>query len=274
MIPNDTGKPGLWLKSIGVEWFHHAGFVINRPRGSGDFLFLHTLTPSVFRLDGCAYEVKPGTCFVYSPGDPHWYGGFGHEPFGNDWFHFEGADVLRVLAEFEVPFCRAIRPIHTAFIAPMLKAMQRERWLARKNWEAATDLLLRQFFLELGRACLDPVVTGRDEKIQERMDSFRVLLQERCTEQWTLSSMAKMVHLSPSRFQVLYREMYGVSPVSDLIQMRLALAQHCLAMTIMPIKDVAMTCGFADIYYFSRQFKARVGMSPLAYRRRHGVAAT
>jgi AraC-like DNA-binding protein len=35
----------------------------------------------------------------------------------------------------------------------------------------------------------------------------------------------------------------------------------------MSIGMVADALGFRDIFYFSRQFRARMGLSPLAYRR-------
>jgi len=52
-----------------------------------------------------------------------------------------------------------------------------------------------------------------------------------------------------------------------VIAARIDHARDLLALTPASIGEVAAAAGFSDIYYFSRLFKRRVGVSPSAFRR-------
>ena len=82
------------------------------------------------------------------------------------------------------------------------------------------------------------------------------------TLNWTVAGMAARAHLSPSRFSAIYRRCFDVSPMEDLIRSRLNRAAWQLANTTMPVGAVAHSCGFENIYYFSRLFHRRFGHPP------------
>ena len=64
MIRHDTLSD--WqLRAVGFDYRHAEDFVIDRPRGSGDFLFLHFSTP-IRICDRAGQRVQPaGTCILY-----------------------------------------------------------------------------------------------------------------------------------------------------------------------------------------------------------------
>jgi transcriptional regulator GlxA family with amidase domain len=72
---------------------------------------------------------------------------------------------------------------------------------------------------------------------------------------WTVGEMAKSLSLSPERFSSLYRETFGNSPISELIEARMLCAKRLLLQSDMPVKEIAVECGIQDIHYFSRIFK-------------------
>lgn len=47
---------------------------------------------------------------------------------------------------------------------------------------------------------------------------------------------------------------------------RMLLAKELLLATSLPVKDIAIECGYYDISSFNRRFKAHTGMAPLQYR--------
>ncbi len=82
----------------------------------------------------------------------------------------------------------------------------------------------------------------------------------------TLPSLAKLVHLSPSRFHHVFQEATGIAPMKFLQNMKLDQARELLASTDFKVSDIATRCGFGDSFHFSRLFKSRVGLSPFAFR--------
>ena len=66
-------------------------------------------------------------------------------------------------------------------------------------------------------------------------------------------------------FQTEYRDRFGISPFEDLIGIRIARAKLLLLHGAMSVEEVAERVGFSSIYYFSRIFRARTGVSPSAW---------
>jgi AraC-like DNA-binding protein len=82
---------------------------------------------------------------------------------------------------------------------------------------------------------------------------------------WTVADLAVMAQLSETRFTVLYREFFRVSPKQDLIQIRLEKAQYLLMNKAATVQEVAEQTGYDSAFHFIRQFKKYVGCSPGKY---------
>lgn len=79
-------------------------------------------------------------------------------------------------------------------------------------------------------------------------------------------TLARMVHLSESRFHDVFRAATGQAPLAYWQRLRLQRAQELLTAGSDSIADIASACGFGDAFHFSRLFKAFCGLSPRAYR--------
>ena len=65
------------------------------------------------------------------------------------------------------------------------------------------------------------------------------------------------------------RALLGVTPAEFLKESRLSKAASLLSTSDLTVKDIALECGFADMNYFGKCFKATHNMSPTAYRKLH-----
>uniref|UniRef100_UPI003AF56FDF helix-turn-helix domain-containing protein n=1 Tax=Bifidobacterium pullorum TaxID=78448 RepID=UPI003AF56FDF len=68
--------------------------------------------------------------------------------------------------------------------------------------------------------------------------------------------------LSVGRFIRVFREATGLSPKRYLTSIRMSEARMLLESTDYPIAEVADIVGYDNPLYFSRVFRAHVGMSP------------
>ena len=73
----------------------------------------------------------------------------------------------------------------------------------------------------------------------------------------------KFLDLIPEAFRS-FRKYLGVSPKEYLTNYRLNIAASLLS-TGTAVKEVALACGYMDIYSFSKAFKKRFGCSPSTY---------
>lgn len=93
---------------------------------------------------------------------------------------------------------------------------------------------------------------------------------ERPGEVRSLSGLAEELGLSHRQFDRRFKAATGLTPRQFLLRARVQQACRRLLETRVPISEIALESGFCDQSAFTAQFRARMGMTPLAYRRRGG----
>lgn len=78
--------------------------------------------------------------------------------------------------------------------------------------------------------------------------------------------LSKICGISYSYLQRLFNEKYGVPPKRYIIQLKINYACDLLRSGLYSVRETAEMSGFDDLYFFSRQFKEYVGMSPKKYK--------
>ena len=67
----------------------------------------------------------------------------------------------------------------------------------------------------------------------------------------------------------LFVKKFGVPPVKYSIQLKINYACDLLKSGAYTVSQTAEICGYKDVYFFSRQFKAYMGISPTAFREKY-----
>jgi AraC-like DNA-binding protein len=80
--------------------------------------------------------------------------------------------------------------------------------------------------------------------------------------------LAAMCGLGVDVFIRAFRRQVGSTPTAWRIGRQVAVAAQRLRFGDEPVAAIARACGFASRHYFSRAFRARLGCSPAAFRRR------
>lgn len=87
----------------------------------------------------------------------------------------------------------------------------------------------------------------------------------------SLSQVADTLNMSPSYISMIFKEKTGQNFKDYLFQTRMNHAKRLLRQG-MSIGEIARQLGYEDTEHFSRRFRARFGVSPMAYRRETGGA--
>lgn len=82
-----------------------------------------------------------------------------------------------------------------------------------------------------------------------------------------IDQLARKLGVSRSHFSVRFSAELGISPTQHLINLRLEAAKKMLVGTDWPISRIAAEVGYADMFYFTRVFKARENLTPTQYRK-------
>ncbi|MFC8823865.1 helix-turn-helix transcriptional regulator [Streptomyces sp. NPDC057137] len=104
------------------------------------------------------------------------------------------------------------------------------------------------------------------EPLVAMMGAVRAHWSDGVARPLALARLARAAGVSESTLCRICRRQLGVSPVEGLERLRLARAEPLLWLSNLSLRAVAVQCGFADAYHFSRRFRAVCGMSPSAFR--------
>lgn len=92
--------------------------------------------------------------------------------------------------------------------------------------------------------------------------AIRKYIAEHLSEDLDRETIAAAVYLSPDYLSHIYREKTGESLSTYILNLRMEKAMRLLSQSSASIAEVASKCGFNNVSYFSRQFKAYTGKTP------------
>ena len=78
--------------------------------------------------------------------------------------------------------------------------------------------------------------------------------------------MCSLSGLSYDYFKELFTRLHGMSPVKYVTYLRIEKAKELLSTCMYSVTETAKMCGFDNVYYFSKVFKAQTGISPKQYK--------
>ncbi len=206
-------------------------------------------------LNGRSYPIRPGDVVLLRQGDSYRFS--------------VGSPCTYITSAFVLSPCKELEELpRVAEPEPSLLPMLDE---AESFWQQrAEDGYMQTLWRIL---CLYTSLIGkaRESAAVRVSDSYREavrFLRQNYERDFKAEEPAAACHLSPSRLRALFREKSGMSVLAyrDLLRMRRA--QELLAFTEEPIREISLSLGYCDVYYFSRTFRRLCGMPPGEYRRR------
>ena len=218
------------------------------------------------RLPSGRYDMEAGQALVIPAGAPHSYGADGDRPWTIWWLHLGGADIAdlvgAVLADGAGPVVR-VGDLYQAvsLVEDVLGRMERDDSV-RSRQAAAGSAWHLLALLASDRA---GAPASRTDAIQQAQQYLREHLATRIS----VAELAALAQLSPSHFAALFRRATGTGILQYQTRLRMSRARELLDTTDQAIAEIARTLGYADPFYFSRQFRSVHGISPTGYRFQH-----
>ncbi len=81
----------------------------------------------------------------------------------------------------------------------------------------------------------------------------------------TAEELTSCCEISYPYIKKLFVKKFGMPPIKYSIQLKINYACDLLKSNLYTISQIAEMCGYNDIYFFSRQFKEYMGISPTAF---------
>lgn len=128
---------------------------------------------------------------------------------------------------------------------------------------------LHMFFYLLANRCRPYAPPEKNHASLEKMKLILKYIETRYAEKITIPEIARACGISPSHFMRCFKDTMGRTFTAYLNEYRLAVAARLLVSSDAQILTVAAECGYDNLSYFNRVFKAHFHMTPREYRRLH-----
>jgi AraC-like DNA-binding protein len=276
-------------KEVYTPLIVHAAVDQDRPVGDiGTFgehthdlyhIVLYTRSSGSYLKCGEKYHAEPGTLVIVSPGQSH------------DFVSLRNSSVYS-----EITFS-LLTPTGKVLTLPFEKILSiytgvpgQIRNELRLSKEAAQELViimirimdylqspspLSDFYTQRALANLFDMIVAhcytegihdaalaRDNPILQ----VKQYIDEHYAEPITAEDLASMSHCSKGHLFRAFKRSFRVSPLAYQQDLRFEAAQRLLRFTSLRCYEIALRVGYANVYYFHRQFRKRMGITPRAYR--------
>lgn len=224
------------------------------------WLLIQTHSTVYFVIDKETIIMPPHTAVLYPPHVNIEYGAANNEPFSNDWIRFNTDEAF--ICSGVIPLVSPFKTLDSTYISQLFFLLAAENFFQNKNKELSIRLLFHLLFLKLNES----LSCSTDNFITMALHQLQQNIQTNPGYPWTVSYMAKQLHVCPRHLHKMYHEEFDISCIEDVINNRLLLAKSQLETTTLSIQKIAELCGYSSIEHFSRQFKKQTGLSPKKYR--------
>lgn len=119
------------------------------------------------------------------------------------------------------------------------------------------------------KKCSENSTVKRTSQKEINIRKMLSYLDENYSKHISITQLAAHVHLCVRECQRTFSSVLHMTPKQYLQNRRISAAAELLFRTDIPVIDIGLQCGFESPSYFSKVFKAMMGMSPGAYRKQH-----
>lgn len=253
--------------SCGYNFIHRDGITIDRPAGAGNYAFVFFKSNAEVILDGRLLAAEKNSYILFRPATPHLYREF-EKPFINDWFHCDGNEILEFITQLNLPLDTLVKATDPLLIAGCIRELQSTNRLGGPLRDKIMDSDIRTLFMKLSNLLERASLPDKTNRYFSQFSELRNELYSSPHTHMPVEKIASRVNLSKSYFQHIYKELFGCSVVSDIINSRLEYAKYLLENSSLSIAAISKMCGYENDTHFMRQFKRFVGVTPSQFRSR------
>ena len=128
-----------------------------------------------------------------------------------------------------------------------------------------TRILLLQFLLQIVE--YPSQIVASSENRTDTQKDLLLFIQQHYMERITLHDLSRHFHMSEKYISRYFKEHFYLTFSDYVNHLRLTHAKKLLETTELSITDISLRCGFLNVSYFIRTFKAYYGKPPLKYRK-------
>ncbi len=254
------------VMNCGHDSRHKTKFHMLRKTGVPNYILLLVKTEAFFELNGSIETTAPNMAILFDRNSYMHYGSK-HSFYNDDWIHFDMIGEPDLLEQLHIPFRQPIYLPQISQLSNYVRMLVQESHADTPHRQELQDALMRLLLYSLDSQIMVLPAMANAHKHYQRIHQLRINIHNTPHKKWTVDAMAEYVHMSPYYFQHLYKKLYHISCIQEVILARIERAKFYLTTTDMSVRELADSCGYENEMHFIRQFKKKEGLTPTQFRR-------
>lgn len=269
--------------------FVHAAVDQDRPMGDARtfhehthdlyHIVLYTQSSGFYLKCGAKHRAEPGTLVIVSPGEPHDFVSLRRSSVYSEITFSLKTQVGKPLT---LPFEKILN-IYTGVAGQLHDAPHLGRDTTQELVMIMIQIMdylqspssmsdfyahrtLANVFDMIVTHCYTERIPGAALAQDNPIFQVKQYIDEHYAEAIRVEELASIAHCSRGHLFRAFKKSFRVSPLAYQQDLRFEAAQRLLRFTSLRCYEIAQRVGYSNIYYFHRQFKKRMGMTPKRYR--------
>jgi AraC family transcriptional regulator of arabinose operon len=264
-LSKDPVTRQIYITDIGYypkAKFHY----VERPAGISQHIIIYCTEGSGWlEINKKRVELSPSQFITIPANTPHRYAANTNKPWTIYWMHFKG-DTAGFIINLILKNSENYKP-HLAFNEDRIKLFEEICFNLEKGYSEDTLRYVNMIFYHFLSSLIYENKFNHVDKAEDDVVSKTIAyMQQKVNITVKLEEIAASVNVSASHFSAIFKSKTGHSPIEYFNQLKIQKACQYLSFTNMAVKEIAVTLGIEDQYYFSRMFTKLMGISPTKYR--------
>lgn len=218
----------------------------------------------LFESESCRSAVTEGSIILLQPGERHRYRPHKTSGWDETWVGFRGNMVDDIIHENRRMPGNAVHRV--GFNDTVVHLFNDINRYSRQAMPGYQPVIAGAVIYLLGLISAEGQGTTTDTK-QTMANRARAIFRERVCDTISPEQVAEELRVSYSLFRKAFKQHTGVAPGQYLLGLKIELAKQLLADPNRLIKEIAYELNMDSPLYFGKLFRAKVGVTPMEYRR-------
>ncbi len=224
----------------------------------------------IFETKKKAYPVKKGSLFILKPGMWHRYKPNPETGWTENYIGFKGDIADKILSNKIFSNDSPVRHLgeREELVDTFIKIFDLAKNESPGSQQIAAGLIMKMTGYLVAFEKQKGYSGKRVEKI---IRDACFIMQNRLTEEINLHIIAADNNVGYAYFRKMFKKYMGVSPLKYHLNLRILRSKELLLTSHKSVSEISYELGFNSVYYFSRLFKNKTGISPARFRKINGI---
>lgn len=206
----------------------------------------------------CGEKFTANDCYIVVPHELETIVSDKEDPYEAYWVVFKGEKVLNLLKKCNLPCHNGVFKFNR--VNECSKILHNALFDVEPENEFEEASVMNAAFYQILALHFGDIGPTASYSVAKKMKRF---IRENYYNDITINSIAKSLGYTRNYLYTLFKNTYGISPQTYLLDLRIQKAKELLITErYLSINEISQAVGYSDSHYFSRVFHKKTGVSP------------